>query len=107
MFMYQPAFKDIFDIFQKKSFNTLHITGTDISVQMLKVARVRDCYQSLLKLDLTKPLPHLDDTFDCLMCVGSTTYLSKFKLNYNQNDTTCYIESICFKFFIAVIDFIL
>ena len=44
---------------------------------MLQVAREKICYQTLLKLDLTKTLPYLDDTFDNILCVGSTTYLGK------------------------------
>ena len=64
-------------LFQKKGYDKLRITGTDISLKMLKVAKERNCYETLLKLDLSKPLPYLDDSFDYLMCVGSTTYLGK------------------------------
>ena len=60
---------------QKKGFDFNNITGTDISTKMLQVAKEKECYQTLLKLDLTKTLPYLDDTFDNILCVGSTTYL--------------------------------
>ena len=75
---YTPLNHSVISIlFQKKGYDKLRVTGTDISLKMLKVAKERNCYDTLLKLDLSKPLPYLDDSFDYLMCVGSTTYLGK------------------------------
>ena len=54
---------------------------------MLQVAREKECYQTLLKLDLTKEMPYLDNTFDNILCVGSTTYLGTQCISLFYNET--------------------
>jgi len=51
------------------------ITGADISANMLGKAKDRQCYSMLEKCDLLQPLPFDANSFDCLLCVGTTTYL--------------------------------
>jgi ubiquinone/menaquinone biosynthesis C-methylase UbiE len=56
------------------------IIGTDISAQMLQIAKQRGCYSSVQEVDLNKlPLPFEDDTFDAISCVGVMTYVDPTK----------------------------
>ena len=75
---------------------------------MLQVAREKSCYQTLLKLDLTKTLPYLDDTFDNILCVGSTTYLGNiairiFIILYLYNNTSILIHYIYIKLYSSIV----
>ena len=60
---------------QKRGFVNGHLTGLDISTQMLQKANQRDSYESLDRVDLLHKLPFSDKVFDYLICVGTTTYL--------------------------------
>ena len=60
------------------------ITGLDISQKSLDVAAKRGCYVKLVKADLLMKLPLEADTFDFLMCVGTTSYLGKYLLTINE-----------------------
>ena len=60
---------------QKLGYTNGNFIGFDISSQMLAKAADRYCYQILRKVDLLKKLPISDETFDYLICVGTTTYL--------------------------------
>ncbi len=57
-----------------------HIVGVDYSRASLDMAREREVdgevvYESLAHLDLTKPLPMADDSFDAVLSAGVFTYL--------------------------------
>ena len=84
--------------FQKKGFASTNITGTDISAKMLQVAKEKECYQTLLKLDLTETLPYIDHSFDNILCVGSTTYLGSIYL-YSLITFVFYFYSMSFSLF--------
>ncbi len=61
-----------------------NITGADISRASLDIAENRGCYKSLHQADLLQPLSIFEDnTFDLLICVGTTSYLSKY---YTTNE---------------------
>lgn len=75
---------------------------------MLRVAKEKSCYQTLLKLDLTKTLPYLDNTFDNILCVGSTTYLGNiairiFIILYLYNNTSILIHYIYIKLYSSIV----
>ena len=53
------------------------ITGLDISQKSLDVAERRGCYETLRQTDLLKKLPFPSNTFDYLICTGTTAYLGK------------------------------
>ena len=53
------------------------ITGLDISQKSLDVASKRGCYHDLFQADLLKKLPFEANTFDFVLCIGSTSYLGK------------------------------
>ena len=54
------------------------ITGLDLSQKSLDVAAKRGCYEKLMKADSNTKLPLPEDTFDYLMCIGTTSYLGMF-----------------------------
>lgn len=54
-----------------------NLVGLDISPKSLQVAQTRGCYKSLQKADLLEDLPLEDNHFDVLLCIGTTSYLSK------------------------------
>lgn len=60
---------------QKKGFQDL--TGIDFSETMLEKAKLRGCYKELKQVDLLKELPFQQDSFDLVISVGVTTYLSE------------------------------
>ena len=60
---------------EKRRFND--VIGVDVSELMLKKAKSRGCYRETMQVDLLKPLPFDEDTFDCLISTGVTSYLSK------------------------------
>ena len=66
------------------------ITGLDISQKSLDVAVKRGCYEKLMKADLLLKLPLPANTFDYLMCIGTTSYLGKY---VQQFDNSCGISS--------------
>ena len=47
----------------------------DISSNMLQKAKERKCYSSLIWEDVLKPLQFHENSFDYIICVGTTTYL--------------------------------
>jgi predicted TPR repeat methyltransferase len=53
-----------------------HVVGADISQKSLDVAKTRNCYKSLVRADLLQELPFEANSFDYLICVGVTSYLS-------------------------------
>ena len=42
---------------------------------MLQKAKERKCYSSLIWEDVLKPLQFHENSFDYIICVGTTTYL--------------------------------
>ena len=52
-----------------------HIVGLDISQKSLDVAQKRGCYLKLQQADLLKKLPVQKESFDFLLCIGTTSYL--------------------------------
>lgn len=54
---------------------TAHIVGADVSPKMLEIAKERKCYDDTKLVDLNKPLPFATDSFDCIACVGTLTYI--------------------------------
>ena len=52
-----------------------HIVGLDISQKSLDVAQKRGCYLKLQQADLLKKLPVQKESFDLLLCIGTTSYL--------------------------------
>ncbi len=61
-----------------------NIKGVDLSEEMLAKAATRGCYVTVQKVDLLKKLPFEDETFDCLISVGVTTYLSMHRKNTDR-----------------------
>jgi predicted TPR repeat methyltransferase len=59
---------------QRVGFGIVH--GADISLPSLEVAASKGVYRSVVRADLTKPLPFSDDTFDAAICVGVLSYIS-------------------------------
>lgn len=56
------------------------IDGMDVSQRSLDVAAERGVYRSLRRVDMQKlPLPHDDDSYDGLACVGVLTYIPDSK----------------------------
>lgn len=51
------------------------LIGTDISIEMLKVAREKEIYNSDFEADLTKALPLEDESFDSVISVGVSGYM--------------------------------
>ena len=49
------------------------IDGADISPGMLKVASNTGAYRSVQEVDLTKPIPKGDQSYDAVTCVGTLT----------------------------------
>jgi predicted TPR repeat methyltransferase len=62
-------------ILQKQGFNIDGMIGVDISSNMLHKAKERKCYSSLLWADILQPLQFPENSFDYILCVGTTTYL--------------------------------
>ena len=60
---------------KRRPFN--HIAGLDISQKSLDVAQKRGCYLKLQQADLLKKLPVQKESFDFLLCIGTTSYLGK------------------------------
>ena len=56
-----------------------NLIGVDVSEEMLKIAERRGIYHSTTKSDLMKKLPFDDDTFDCAIIAGVTSYLGQNK----------------------------
>lgn len=52
-----------------------YIVGADVSPKMLEIAKDRGCYNETHTVDLNKPLPYATDSFDCVACVGTLTYV--------------------------------
>jgi len=53
-----------------------YIAGSDISPQMLKIAKERKCYDEIEVVDLNKkPLPYCNNEFDIVTCTGTMTYV--------------------------------
>ena len=60
----------------RKHFPKQSILGSDLSAEMLKVAKGRGCYTSLKHFDLNKyPYALEDAAFDAITCVGTLTYV--------------------------------
>ena len=53
----------------------MDICGVDISDKMIDLAQQTKTYKNILKFDLSKNLPFAADSYDALVCVGTTTYL--------------------------------
>lgn len=53
-----------------------NLVGADRSAQMLDVARGKGLYRALHKLDLTEPLPFADQSFDAVLSIGTSGYLT-------------------------------
>lgn len=53
-----------------------HLTGIDLSPNLLAIAKQRGVYDELLELNLARPLPFPNDSFDIVLCVGTLTYLA-------------------------------
>ncbi|MEM8797788.1 MAG: methyltransferase domain-containing protein, partial [Pseudomonadota bacterium] len=53
-----------------------NLVATDISDKMLEVARTKDVYLSDFQADLNQPLSVSDDSFDCVVSVGVSGYMS-------------------------------
>jgi len=51
------------------------VTGVDYSDEMLKIAEERKCYDKVEVVDLQKPLSYETNEFDCVVCIGTLTYL--------------------------------
>ena len=62
-------------IFKKRGFSIDGLIGMDISSNMLQKAKERKCYSSLIWEDVLKPLQFHENSFDYIICVGTTTYL--------------------------------
>ena len=53
-----------------------YIAGSDISREMLKIAKERKCYDEIKVVDLNKkPLPYSNNEFDIVTCTGTMTYV--------------------------------
>ena len=53
-----------------------YIAGSDISGEMLKIAKERKCYDEIKVVDLNKkPLPYSNNEFDIVTCTGTMTYV--------------------------------
>ena len=53
-----------------------YIAGSDISPQMLQIAKERKCYDEIKIVDLNKkPLPYCNNEFDIVTCTGTMTYV--------------------------------
>ena len=62
---------------ESPSFSNCHLTGADLSTQMLEGAKKRGCYDELLTLDLNQPpFPFQSQSFDAITCVGTMTYVN-------------------------------
>ena len=59
----------------------VNITGVDISEKMMDIARKTGSYKKVLKSDLSKKLQFDANSYDLLVCVGTTTYLDPAVLN--------------------------
>ena len=64
-----------FFIFKNRGFSIDGLIGIDISSNMLQKAKERKCYSSLIWEDVLKPLQFHENSFDYIICVGTTTYL--------------------------------
>ena len=62
-----------------------HIVGLDISQKSLDVAQKRGCYLKLQQADLLKKLPVQKESFDFLLCIGTTSYLGNYSIFWQQS----------------------
>lgn len=62
------------DQLRRVGFSSVH--GADISQPSLGIAASKGVYKSLVRADLLKPLPFLNETFDAVICVGVLSYIS-------------------------------
>ena len=53
------------------------LTGVDLIPKMVEKSKKLCVYKTLRQADLMKKIEFPDETFDCLVSVGVTTYLSK------------------------------
>ena len=65
-----------FIIFQKRGLN-IDITGVDLSSKMLEKAEERCCYDELVKFDIRYELAFPSNSYDYMICVGTTSHLGK------------------------------
>ncbi len=52
------------------------VAAADLSQAMLDVARGKGVYREFFKLDLTEPLGFPDDSFDGLLCIGTSAWMT-------------------------------
>jgi len=54
--------------------NFKNIIGIDISEEMLKEARLKNCYSSLIRADLTKKIPMRNESVGAIVSTGTFTH---------------------------------
>ena len=82
-------------LFQNRKLN-IDITGVDLSLKMLEKAETRCCYKSLVNLDIHHELGFPSNSYDYLICIGTTSHLGKYlKLN-KAYFTSSYLTSCLF-----------
>lgn len=52
-----------------------HLSGCDLSQEMLDIAKQKNIHHELKKADLSSSLPFETDQFDALTCLGTLTYI--------------------------------
>ena len=67
---------------RKKNLDIAEMVGMDISQGMLDGAKPSGNYSSLIKADLSKPLPVEGTLFDLILCVGTSTYIEPAVLTH-------------------------
>ena len=53
-----------------------NLTAADLSPRMLDVARAKSVYRGLCAIDLTKPLAFADGSFDALVSIGTSAWIT-------------------------------
>ena len=54
--------------------NNVNIIGIDISSEMLKIAKLKKCYKSLIEADITKKIPLKSNSIGAVISAGTFTH---------------------------------